>query len=136
MASRAAADIEFTVDAGDAEQLRLTASASDGAAWQQVSHPISLVLHCGMPTTHPRHAITETDEISDALAVARRVWPDLADKPGALLRRLILTGRNNLIHDFANTQEARRQAIEATSGALAGVFGPSYLADLREDWPE
>jgi hypothetical protein len=89
-----------------------------------------------MPTAHPRHAITETEEISAALAVARRVWPDLADKPGALLRRLILTGRNSLIHDFSATQKARRQAIDATSGALAGVFGPSCLADLREDWPE
>ncbi|WP_204080317.1 hypothetical protein [Mycobacterium riyadhense] len=89
-----------------------------------------------MPTTHRRYAITETDEISAALAVARRVWPDLAEKPGALLRRLILTGRNSLVHDFAATEKARRQAIDATSGALAGVFAPTYLADLREDWPE
>ena len=89
-----------------------------------------------MPTAHRRHAITETDEISAALAVARRVWPDLADKPSALLLRLILTGRNSLVHDSAATEKARRQAIDATSGALAGVFGPSYLADVREDWPE
>ena len=89
-----------------------------------------------MPTTHPRHAITETEEISDALLVARRQWPDLADKPGALLRRLILAGRNSLVHDFAATQKTRRRAIEETSGALAGVFGTGYLADLREDWPE
>jgi hypothetical protein len=89
-----------------------------------------------MPTSHRRHAITETDEITAALAVARAVWPDLADKPGALLRRLILTGRNSLVHDSVATENARRQAIDATSGALAGVFGPSYLADLREDWPE
>ena len=113
-------------------------SASDPTevAPQQVLHLIPSVLHCSMPTTHPRHAITETDEISDALLVARREWPDLADKPGALLRRLILTGRNSLIHDFAETQKTRRQAIEETSGALAGVFGTGYLADLREDWPE
>jgi len=89
-----------------------------------------------MPTAHRRHAITETEEISAALAVARRVWPDLADKPGALLLRLILTGRNSLVHDSAATEQARRQAIHATRGALAGVFGPRYLADLREDWPE
>jgi len=89
-----------------------------------------------MPTARRRHAITETDEIAAALAMARDVWPDLADKPGALLLRLILTGRNSLVHDFAATDKARRQAIDATSGALAGVFGPSYLADLREDWPE
>lgn len=89
-----------------------------------------------MPTTHRRHAITETEEISAALSVARRVWPHLADKPGALLRRLILTGRNSLLHDFDASEKARREAIEVTSGAMAGVFGPDYLADLREDWPE
>ncbi len=49
-----------------------------------------------MPTTHPRHAITETDDISNALEIARRTWPDLADKPGALLRQLIIVGRNTL----------------------------------------
>ncbi|WP_407688917.1 hypothetical protein [Mycobacterium sp. HUMS_1102779] len=101
-----------------------------------VSHSMSSVLHSTMPTARPRHAITETDEITAALAVARKVWPDLADKPGALLRRLILTGRNSLVHDFAATEQARHQAIDATSGALAGVFGAGYLADLREDWPE
>lgn len=88
-----------------------------------------------MPTAHRRHAITETEEISAALAVARGVWPEFADKPGALLLRLILTGRDSLVHDFAAAEQARREAINATSGALAGVFGSGYLADLREDWP-
>jgi hypothetical protein len=45
-----------------------------------------------MPTTHRRHTIAETDDISNALEIARRTWPDLADKPRALLRQLILLG--------------------------------------------
>jgi hypothetical protein len=89
-----------------------------------------------MPTSHPRHAITETDDITDALEIARRAWPDLADKPGVLLRRLILVGRNAVVHDQAAADQTRRQAVEATAGALAGVFGPDYLRELREDWPE
>jgi hypothetical protein len=89
-----------------------------------------------VPTAHRRHAITETDDITNALELARKGWPELADKPGALFRQLILHGRNNLAHDYAAAADTRRQAVEATSGALAGVFGPSYLADLREDWPE
>jgi hypothetical protein len=68
-----------------------------------------------MPTTHRRHVITEADDISNALDIARRTWPDLADKPGALLRQL---------------------AVDATAGALDGVFRPGYLSELREqDWP-
>jgi hypothetical protein len=87
-----------------------------------------------MPTTNRRHAITETDDIASALDVAAKTWPDLADKPGALLRRLILLGRNTLAHDRVAADDAREQAIDATAGALAGAFGPEYLHELRKDW--
>ena len=89
-----------------------------------------------MPTAHRRHAITETEDITDALQLAATVWPELVDKPGTLLRRLILAGRNALAHDSDAGKLTRTESIEATSGALAGVFGPSYLKELREaDWP-
>ena len=88
-----------------------------------------------MPTTNRRHAVTETDDIAGALEMAARIWPDLADKPGALLRRLILTGRDTLAHNRDTAVETRRQAINGTAGQLDGVFGPKYLRDLREDWP-
>lgn len=89
-----------------------------------------------MPTAHRRHAITETEDISSALKIARRAWPELADKPGALLRQLILVGRNTLAHNHTAVDDQRRQAIDETSGGLPGVFGSSYLEELREDWPE
>ncbi|KZS74443.1 hypothetical protein A4G29_03465 [Mycobacterium kansasii] len=89
-----------------------------------------------MPTNRRRHAITETDDIRDALEIARRTWPDLAHKPGALLRRLVLVGRSTLAHDDAAAAHKREQAIEKTSGAMAGVFGADYLRELRRDWPE
>ena len=88
-----------------------------------------------MPTTNRRHAITETDEIAGALEIASGTWPDLADKPGALLRRLILLGGDTLAHGRATVVEMRRQTIDETAGGLAGVFGPTYLHDLRDDWP-
>lgn len=89
-----------------------------------------------MPTAHRRHAITETDDIKNALDVASRAWPELAGKPGALLRRLVLVGRDAVSEHHAVAARARQQAVEATSGTLAGVFGPVYLRELREDWPE
>jgi hypothetical protein len=89
-----------------------------------------------MPTDHRRHAITETEDISDALGVARRAWPEIADKPGALLRRLILVGGNTVAHDAVELERERQQAIADTGGALTGVFGANYLQVLREDWPE
>ena len=89
-----------------------------------------------MPTAHRRHAITETDDISNALDVARRAWPELADKPGALLRQLILIGRNTVAHNHVAAELARQDAVDETAGGLAGVFGSGYLKELREDWPE
>ncbi len=107
-------------------------------------HPLSnAVLHqcrrcytSQMPTNHRRHAITETDDITNALEIARHTWPELADRPGALLRQLILAGRNTLVCEHAEVIRRRRQAIEKTSGALGGVFGADYLKELRQDWPE
>lgn len=49
-----------------------------------------------MPTVRPRHYITETDEITHALESARRAWPELSDKPTALLRQLILVGEQRI----------------------------------------
>jgi len=103
------------------------------AGW--VSHLCCRCYTWIVPTTNRRYAITETDDIANALDVAAKAWPELADKPGALLRRLILLGRSTLAHDRATADDAREQAIEATAGALAGVFGPVYLHELREDWP-
>ncbi|OBF48770.1 hypothetical protein [Mycolicibacterium monacense] len=89
-----------------------------------------------MPTDHRRHAITETDDISRALDDARRAWPELADRPGALLRQLILVGQKMLAHNEIEMRRARQEAIDETGGALTGVFGASHLHKLREDWPE
>ncbi len=89
-----------------------------------------------MPTLHRRHAVTETEDIAAALDVARKAWPELAEKPGALLRRLILAGEEALEARRRGLVEGRRQRIERTSGALTGVYGPGYLEDIRQDWPE
>lgn len=85
-----------------------------------------------MPTVRPRHPITETDEIAHALGTARRNWPELSDKPTALLRQLILAGERSIDDRMAR----RRRAIEITAGSLGGAFAPGYLDDLRQDWPE
>ncbi|QNJ89930.1 hypothetical protein HZU40_00225 (plasmid) [Mycolicibacterium fluoranthenivorans] len=85
-----------------------------------------------MPTTRRRHAITETDEITQALNAARRAWPHLADKPNELLRQLILTGE----HALTDATESRLEAIASTSGVLTGAFPPGYLDNIRQDWPE
>ena len=89
-----------------------------------------------MPTDHPRHAITETDDIRDALEIARRAWPDLADRPGALLRALSLPAgtpsRMITLRPISNDSKRSKKPVVhwAVSSALA------ISKELRKDWPE
>lgn len=75
--------------------------------------------------------ITETDEVSAALADAAVRWPQLRNRPGELLQRLIAEGHRAI----RNTADARRAAVMATSGVLTGVYGEDYITELREEWP-
>lgn len=85
-----------------------------------------------MPTTRPRHTITETDEISAALDAAQRRWP--GERRSELLRMLIEAG-HGVIGDIERTDRRRlRNAIKETSGALDGVYRPGYLEELRREW--
>ncbi len=77
--------------------------------------------------------MTETDALAVALDAAAKRWPDLS-RP-QLLVRLALEG-----HEAAqNAQDERRlrrlAVLNQHSGVLTGVYGPHYLARLREDWP-
>jgi hypothetical protein len=88
-----------------------------------------------MPTNRRRHAITETDDIRSALGAAAHRWPGLADKPGRLLHRLIIAGGQAIQREDGQAASRRAADIQATKGALAGVYGPDYLSELRADWP-
>jgi hypothetical protein len=85
-----------------------------------------------MPTTRHRYMVTETDEVSAALADAAARWPQLRDRPGELLQRLIAEGHRAL----RASAETRRAAVADTKGTLTGAYEADYLQQLREDWPE
>ncbi len=83
----------------------------------------------------PRHTLTETDELSSALDMAARRWPQDADSRPRLLLRLVEAGRR-AISDEEGAERARRSAaINRTAGALTGVYPPGYLDGLRGEWP-
>ena len=73
--------------------------------------------------------ITETDEVSEALAAAAARWPDLS--AAELLRRLVAEGHAAL----RGVRGRRATAVEETSGVFTEIYEPGYLEALRDDWP-
>jgi hypothetical protein len=86
-----------------------------------------------MPTTRPRHFVTETDDLAEALDEAARRWPDLSR--AQLLVRLALEGHRAAQQTQDERRRRRLDAVRTYSGCLNGVYGPDYLKQLREDWP-
>ena len=86
-----------------------------------------------MPTTRPRHYVTETDDLAAALDAAALRWPGLSR--AQLLVRLALSAADAEAQAQEVLRKRRLAALERlTSGDFA--YPPGYLADLREDWPE
>ncbi|HEY7960703.1 MAG TPA: hypothetical protein VID29_02170 [Solirubrobacteraceae bacterium] len=89
-----------------------------------------------MPTARPRHTITETDEVTRALADAARRWPRDRRRPAKLLLDLVREGHRSITAKGEHTIAQRRAAIERTGGTLTDVYPADYLAQMREEWPE
>lgn len=86
-----------------------------------------------MPTTRPRHFVTETDDLAAALDAAARRWPELS-RP-QLLVRLALDGDRAAHRAREERRQRRLAAVRQHSGMLTGAYGPDYLSELREEWP-
>ena len=86
-----------------------------------------------MPTTRPRHLVTETDELARALDAAAERWPGLS-RP-QLLVRLALEADVADRRARENRRQRRLAAVRRHSGVLTGTYGPDYLAGFRDEWP-
>lgn len=80
--------------------------------------------------------ITETDDVSRALADAAARWPDDRERPAKLLLELVREGHRAIVGDAEDELRDRRAAIEETEGALTGTYPAGYLDRLRDEWPE
>jgi hypothetical protein len=86
-----------------------------------------------MPTTRPRHFVTETDELAAALDAAALRWPTLSR--AQLLARLAIEGHHAAQQASDERRQSRLAAVRRNSGVLTGAYGPDYLRELRQEWP-
>lgn len=86
-----------------------------------------------VPTTRPRHLVTETDELAAALDAAAQRWPSL--RRPQLLVRLALEGHQVALQAQAERRRRRLALLEEHGGCLTGAYGPDYLHQLRAAWP-
>lgn len=86
-----------------------------------------------MPTTRPRHYLTETDDLAEALDNAARRWPGVSR--AQLILRLALEGDRAAQRSHDEQRRRRLAAVHKHSGVLSGVYGPDYLKKLRDEWP-
>jgi hypothetical protein len=88
-----------------------------------------------MPTTKPRHTVTETEDLAAALDAAARRWPEDAGSRTRLLLRLVEAGEQTINREHELDLARRRAAVERTAGALTGVYARGSLEELRDEWP-
>jgi hypothetical protein len=88
-----------------------------------------------MPTSRPRHMITETESLSAALERAAELWPEDASDKGRLLRRVLSAGIESVETAQSNRLATRRAAIEQAAGSLSGVWPEDWRSSARDEWP-
>lgn len=86
-----------------------------------------------MPTTRPRHFVTETDDLAQALDTASARWPRLSR--AQILVQLALEGHRAAQQTHDENRRRRLAALGKHSAMLTGAYGPGYLDRRREEWP-
>lgn len=98
---------------------------TDRSDWRALSGALGATLRC-VPTTRPRHPVTETDDIAAILDEAARRWPDASR---AKLIRLVL-------QDWADGGASPSARTRARAELVGSLPGSSQAYDRNLDWPK
>jgi hypothetical protein len=86
-----------------------------------------------MPTTRPRHFVTESDDLAHALDAAQERWPGISRSQA--LVRLALDGHRAAVRAQEDRHRRRLEALRRHSGCLTGIYQRHELNSLRAEWP-
>jgi hypothetical protein len=79
--------------------------------------------------------ITETDQLSQALSKAEKIWPELQGKRTDLLRKVLEVGIDAIEKQSSEATKQRIATVEKLSGAMDGIWPSNWKQELAEDWP-
>jgi hypothetical protein len=68
--------------------------------------------------------------------LAAKRWPEDRDSRAKLVLRLLGESYRALGETAGKVAAERRETLRRTSGLLTGVYGPGYLEELRQEWPD
>lgn len=88
-----------------------------------------------VPTTKPRHVITETDDVARLLDEAEKIWPQDRGNRKRLLLHLAYEGLRAAQRDQQAARESRQRVLDETAGLLTGAYPEGYLDELHREWP-
>jgi hypothetical protein len=80
--------------------------------------------------------ITETDQLTEALAQAERIWPELAGQKTLLLRKLLEVGITTIERESAERSSQRLTQIQKLAGSMDSTWPSNWKQELGGDWPK
>jgi hypothetical protein len=79
--------------------------------------------------------ITESDELGRALDHAARLWPELKNERGQLLRKVLEAGIAELLQDQTGRKSQRLNQIKTIAGSMSDIWPTNWREELANDWP-
>jgi hypothetical protein len=79
--------------------------------------------------------ITETDQLSEALSQAGKLWPELAGQRTLLLRKVLEVGVQAIQEEASRKSKNRISSVEKLAGSMNGVWPANWKEEMAKDWP-
>ena len=79
--------------------------------------------------------ITETDQLSDALTQAEKLWPELAGQRTVLLRKILEVGIEAIDLEITKKTRSRISSIQKLAGSMDSIWPKTWKEELAKDWP-
>ena len=88
-----------------------------------------------MSATRPIYVISEYNQLSEAIAQAALIWPELAEQRTRLLWKVIEAGIEAIEAGATGSTGYRLSHVQKLAGSMDGVWPPNWRAELTRDWP-